>query len=223
MNVFLPNYKTYADSVYNQPSGFPQLNNAGGFSPLPLATTQRFSGDTFQMQNLSNDQKMEMFVKTLFAILKIYENSNENIPPSKLPKNTKLNNEQLKNSQIIASTTKKVCQEKGLSSEKTKRAVEIALATAMQESGLRNGAAVRNKDEDSVGLFQQRPSCGWGTVAQCEDPVYATRKFASALLKTDFMNKSLSRAAQSVQRSAYPDAYAKHEGLAKGLTKQFFA
>ncbi|BCJ65965.1 M23 family metallopeptidase [Polymorphospora rubra] len=92
----------------------------------------------------------------------------------------------------------------------------IAVATAMQESALSNlphlGA---NNDHDSVGLFQQRPSQGWGTPAQLRDPTYAARKFYEKLLTVKgWQQMPLTEAAQKVQVSAFPDAYAKHEPLA---------
>jgi len=89
----------------------------------------------------------------------------------------------------------------------------IAVATAMQESSLDNlGHLGEDNDHDSLGLFQQRPSQGWGTPEQVRDPVYASKKFYQALLKVpDWQTMPLTRAAQTVQRSAYPDAYAKHE------------
>ena len=89
------------------------------------------------------------------------------------------------------------------------RAATIALATAIQESKLRN---IRYGDRDSVGLFQQRPSQGWGTVEQILDPEYTTNKFYDALVKVDgWENGSITVVAQKVQRSAYPEAYADHE------------
>ncbi|WP_280695401.1 hypothetical protein [Kitasatospora sp. GP82] len=92
------------------------------------------------------------------------------------------------------------------------RAVTIALATAMQESKLHN---IPGGDRDSVGLFQQRPSQGWGTVDQIMDPVYATNKFLDSLVKVPgYARMPLTDAAQQVQRSGYPQAYAKHEGNA---------
>jgi hypothetical protein len=100
------------------------------------------------------------------------------------------------------------------------RAVAIALATAMQESGLRN---VEFGDRDSVGLFQQRPSQDWGTVKQIMDPVYSAGEFYTHLVKVPgYARLPLTVAAQRVQRSAFPDAYAKHEAnairLARALT-----
>ncbi|KGN33666.1 hypothetical protein N802_07555 [Knoellia sinensis KCTC 19936] len=89
------------------------------------------------------------------------------------------------------------------------RAATIALATAIQESKLRN---IRYGDRDSVGLFQQRPSQGWGTVEQILDPEYSTNKFYDALVKVDdWENGTITVVAQEVQRSAYPEAYADHE------------
>ncbi|MGW0941688.1 heavy metal transporter [Streptomyces sp. NPDC002623] len=89
------------------------------------------------------------------------------------------------------------------------RAVAIALATAIQESGLRN---LTHGDRDSLGLFQQRPSQGWGTVKQVTDPAYSANIFYEHLAKVDdYTELPLTVAAQRVQRSGYPEAYAKHE------------
>jgi hypothetical protein len=89
------------------------------------------------------------------------------------------------------------------------RAVTIALATALQESALRN---IRYGDRDSLGLFQQRPSQGWGTPDEIMEPAYAAGQFYDHLVKVDdYADLPLTVAAQEVQRSGYPDAYAKHE------------
>ncbi|MFF3657500.1 heavy metal transporter [Streptomyces olivochromogenes] len=89
------------------------------------------------------------------------------------------------------------------------RAVAIALATALQESGLRN---IQHGDRDSLGLFQQRPSQGWGTTKQIMDPTYAAGMFYEHLAKVPgYTRLPLTVAAQRVQRSGYPQAYAKHE------------
>jgi murein DD-endopeptidase MepM/ murein hydrolase activator NlpD len=95
----------------------------------------------------------------------------------------------------------------------------IAIATALQESGLRNlpnlGAS---NDHDSLGLFQQRPSQGWGTAAEILDPTYAATKFYEHLVNVpNWQTIPLTEAAQAVQRSAFPDAYAKHEPLATAI------
>jgi hypothetical protein len=87
------------------------------------------------------------------------------------------------------------------------RAVVVALATALQESKLEN---LDGGDRDSVGLFQQRPSQGWGTPEQIADPRYASKTFYAALLKVKGWQKMrVTEAAQKVQRSAYPEAYEK--------------
>jgi len=100
------------------------------------------------------------------------------------------------------------------------RAASIALATAYQESELYN---IEYGDRDSLGLFQQRPSQGWGTAEQVTDPVHATNAFYDALQEVeDYRELAITVAAQEVQRSAYPDAYADHEedgrALASALT-----
>lgn len=95
------------------------------------------------------------------------------------------------------------------------RAATIALATAIQESKLEN---IDYGDRDSVGLFQQRPSQGWGTVEQIMDPVYATNQFYDALVKVDgWQTMEITKIAQRVQRSGYPEAYADHEGEGRAL------
>lgn len=87
--------------------------------------------------------------------------------------------------------------------------VTVALATAIQESGLRN---LDYGDRDSVGLFQQRTSQGWGTVEQILDPRYSAAMFYLALAKIDgWQDLPVTEAAQAVQRSGFPDAYADHE------------
>jgi peptidoglycan DL-endopeptidase CwlO len=98
------------------------------------------------------------------------------------------------------------------------RAWLVALATAMQESTLRN---INYGDRDSLGLFQQRPSQGWGSPAEVTDPIYATRIFIERLLEVEgWENMPVTVAAQTVQRSAFPNAYAKWEGLAAELVQQ---
>lgn len=95
------------------------------------------------------------------------------------------------------------------------RATTIAIATAFQESKIRN---IDYGDRDSVGLFQQRPSQGWGTVAQIMDPAYAIGRFYDGLVKVDdYASKRITVAAQEVQRSAFPGAYAQHEDYARAL------
>jgi hypothetical protein len=95
------------------------------------------------------------------------------------------------------------------------RAATIALATAYQESKLYN---VESGDRDSLGLFQQRPSQGWGTQEQVLDPYYSTNAFYDALTRVDgYESMEITDAAQEVQRSGYPEAYADHEADARVL------
>jgi hypothetical protein len=111
-----------------------------------------------------------------------------------------------------------------------KRAMVIAVACAMQESNLHNLASEvlpesfsytdegTGSDHDSVGLFQQRPSSGWGTVKDLMNPDYAAKQFYAALIKIPgWDTMALTYAAQTVQVSAYPDAYAKHEANAQAV------
>jgi murein DD-endopeptidase MepM/ murein hydrolase activator NlpD len=95
----------------------------------------------------------------------------------------------------------------------------IAIATALQESDLINS---RGGDQDSLGLFQQRPSQGWGTPEQIMSPDYAATKFYEHLLRVPgWQTMPLTQAAQAVQRSAYPDAYTKHEPRATEIVKAY--
>jgi hypothetical protein len=111
-----------------------------------------------------------------------------------------------------------------------KRAFVIAIATSMQECNLYNLASTvlpesynypnegSGSDHDSVGLFQQRPSSGWGTVAQIMDPTYAATAFYRALIQIPGWDQmALTYAAQRVQVSAFPTAYAKHEVRAQAV------
>ena len=102
------------------------------------------------------------------------------------------------------------------------RAASIALATAYQESGIRN---LDYGHADSVGLFQQRPSQGWGSVEEIMDPWYSATAFYKALVKVKrWQDGDINDVAQAVQRSAHPEAYRKHvpnaRALARALTGQ---
>lgn len=95
-------------------------------------------------------------------------------------------------------------------------AANVAVTTAIQESKLRNLAY---GDRDSVGLFQQRPSQGWGTLEQVADPVYASGEFYRHLVQVDgWQTRPLTQVAQEVQRSGFPDAYADHETEGRVMT-----
>src|SRR3954449_5378179 len=119
-----------------------------------------------------------------------------------------LTGEQIANARTIA----QVAWDRAL----PERAVVIALATAMQESHLRN---LDHGDRDSLGLFQQRPSQGWGTPEQVQDPVYAAGKFYDHLVTVPgWETGDLTTVADTVQRSAYPLAYRQWTQLAEALT-----
>lgn len=95
------------------------------------------------------------------------------------------------------------------------RATTIAIATAYQESKIHN---IEYGDRDSLGLFQQRPSQGWGTAEEIMDPVHAIGRFYDGLVKVDgYETMPITEAAQAVQRSAFPTAYADHEADARAL------
>lgn len=95
------------------------------------------------------------------------------------------------------------------------RAATIAITTAYQESKIRN---IRFGDRDSLGLFQQRPSQGWGTASQILDPVYATNAFYDVLVKfKGYESADITQIAQWVQRSGFPEAYRDHEGQGRVL------
>ncbi|MGW1104303.1 NlpC/P60 family protein [Streptomyces sp. NPDC002540] len=111
----------------------------------------------------------------------------------------------------------KTIQATGVAMNIPARGQVVALATALQESGLRN---LTYGDRDSLGLFQQRPSMGWGTANEILDPVHASTKFYEGLQKVSgWQSLSITQAAQAVQRSGFPEAYAKWEPLATALQK----
>ncbi|MDN5749573.1 MAG: hypothetical protein L0H64_13835 [Pseudonocardia sp.] len=115
--------------------------------------------------------------------------------------------EQLSNAAAIVSTGREL----GVPD----RGLWVALGTALQESGLRN---LDYGDRDSLGLFQQRPSQGWGSPAQVRDPRYAATQFFERLLDVPgWTEMPLWQAAQTVQRSAFPLAYAKWEQTAADI------
>jgi hypothetical protein len=93
--------------------------------------------------------------------------------------------------------------------------VSIALATAYQESKIRN---LDHGDRDSLGIFQQRPSMGWGTEEQLQDPYFATNAFYDALVQVEgYQEMRITEAAQAVQRSGFPEAYEDHAADARAL------
>ncbi len=122
-----------------------------------------------------------------------------------------LSGEQSDNVRAIVKATKKA----GLD----ERAAVIAVGTSLQESKLENlGHLGDRNDHDSQGLFQQRPSSGWGSPEQITDPEYSTTAFLKGLRQVDgWHDLPLTVAAQKVQVSAYPDAYAQWEDQAADL------
>lgn len=118
-----------------------------------------------------------------------------------------IDNEQARWTSLMAA----IAQRRGL----PPRATTIAIATAFQESKIHN---VDYGDRDSLGLFQQRPSQGWGTPAQILDPYYSIERFYDGLVKVrGYEGMTITTAAQRVQRSAFPSAYAQHEDYARAL------
>ncbi|MEU7762138.1 MULTISPECIES: hypothetical protein [Micromonospora] len=125
-----------------------------------------------------------------------------------------LDDEQTANVKAIIAATKKAGMDE--------RAAVVSIATALQESKLENlGHLGDRNDHDSQGLFQQRPSSGWGTVEQITDPEYSTTAFLKGLKQVDgWRDMPLTEAAQTVQVSAYPDHYAQWEQQAADLVAQ---
>ncbi|MFJ5544739.1 hypothetical protein [Micromonospora chalcea] len=125
-----------------------------------------------------------------------------------------LDDEQTKNVKAIIAATKKAGMDE--------RAAVVSIATALQESKLENlGHLGERNDHDSQGLFQQRPSSGWGTVEQITDPEYSTTAFLKGLKQVDgWQDMPLTKAAQTVQVSAYPDHYAQWEQQAADLVAE---
>ncbi|WGP06100.1 hypothetical protein QFE97_18585 [Bacillus subtilis] len=130
---------------------------------------------------------------------------------------TQLTQEQIDNARTIIAV--------GKGAELSTQAQTIAVMTALQESSLIN---VDGGDRDSAGLFQQRPSMGWGTLAQVTDPIYSSKSFYG--VNPEGANRGLIQvpgwetlspgaAAQAVQGSAFPDEYDKWEPLATELVE----
>jgi murein DD-endopeptidase MepM/ murein hydrolase activator NlpD len=129
-------------------------------------------------------------------------------PNAQLPRVANLTESQVRNAAIIIRT--------GQDMKVPPRGWVIGVATALQESWLTNLPHLGSRnDHDSIGLFQQRPSQGWGTVEQLSDPGYQSGKFFEKLVRiANWQLLPLTVAAQRVQISAFPNAYAKHEPLA---------
>ncbi|QKW04227.1 C40 family peptidase [Streptomyces sp. NA02536] len=177
-------------------------------SPLLLAGTGMMmasSADAVQSSSSSliclNDIDTGKVAEQVTKILDGASGKNVHVEGLDLPA------EQVPNAQTIVAT--------GISLDVPKKGQVIALATAMQESRLRN---LNYGDRDSLGLFQQRPSQGWGTAEQIRDPTYASEQFYKHLLKVNgWQQMTVTQAAQAVQQSGLPDAYAQWEHLATAL------
>jgi len=151
-------------------------------------------------------------------------------PPAHKPRAPKpvagLNAHQMANAGIIIAVAKK--------RKLSQRAMLIGVMTSLQETQLHNvandnmPASLKIKhsgtghDHDSVGIFQQRPSSGWGSIPELMNPSYAANAFFGKLERVSGWEKmALTVAAQSVQGSAFPDAYAKHEARARKIVAAF--
>lgn len=132
---------------------------------------------------------------------------------SRLVGTTTFSAEQMTNARTITS----VVAQRAL----PERAAVVAVTAALVESGLRNTAS---GDRDSLGLFQERPSQGWGTAEEVLNPAYATGKFLDHLVALPgWASLPPGVAEQAVERSAYPDRYAPEEPVAARLVGQFWA
>lgn len=197
------------------------LGPAGNaFAPSPLLG--KIPEQTFQPYYTGNDKSNMFGAGRLGAIDQIGELANQEISQKVMVRNAQiqrrnamtqqqnqwrtpnpfftggggdsgLDDEQATNARLIADI--------GRSRGMDDNAIQIALMTALTESGLRN---VRYGDRDSLGLFQQRPSQGWGSPQQVQDPTYAANKFYDSLAKTNYRGVSPWQAAQAVQRSFDP-------------------
>ncbi|MHA6524197.1 hypothetical protein [Tessaracoccus sp. G1721] len=147
-----------------------------------------------------------------FAGWKAYEYVYQRVTPEQCTVvieggSTALSPEQARNASIIVAAS----VELGL----PERAAVIALATAYQESDLRN---LDYGDRDSLGLFQQRPSYGWGTEEEIMDPWYSSARFYEELVKfSGWETGDINDVAQQVQRSGFPEAYRQHVAKATGV------
>ncbi|EEP74503.1 hypothetical protein MCAG_04830 [Micromonospora sp. ATCC 39149] len=183
--------------------GIAGLAFAGGLAAGPLHHTDTTTADTRPVAAIQTDKANT--VDTTKLIPHGVQGTQSHI---------NLNTEQTANVKAIIAATKKT----GLD----ERAAVISIATALQESKLENlGHLGDRNDHDSLGLFQQRPSSGWGTPEQITNPEYATTAFLKGLRQVDgWQNMPLTDAAQTVQVSAYPDAYAQWEQQAADLVAQ---
>lgn len=172
-------------------------------APLAVAITGAGSAQAACTDASTESVDAEAVAKKVESILK--DNGKDSVSVPGLDDSK----EQIPNAKSIQAT--------GLAMKVPVRGQVVALATALQESGLQN---LDYGDRDSLGLFQQRPSQGWGTAAEARDPVHASTKFYEGLLKVSgWQSMTITQAAQAVQQSGFANAYAKWEPLATALHK----
>ena len=158
------------------------------------------------VQQFSHGLKLALPVQTSCTVTGVTAAS-----PSATPEQIVLDPAQLADAATIGAV--------GIRRKLPAKAIVIALATSWQESKLVN---LPGGDRDSIGLFQQRPSQGWGTPDQLADPRYAAGAFYTSLTKVNgWQNMRVTDAAQAVQHSAHPEAYEKWSGYAEILTRAF--
>ncbi|GGU55365.1 hypothetical protein GCM10010211_20090 [Streptomyces albospinus] len=178
-----------------------------GTAMMVAAASSEAAETTSSFSNCLHDVDTDAVTKQVTKILDGASGKDVKVEGLTLPA------EQVPNAQTIVAT--------GISLDVPQRGQIVALATAMQESRLRN---LGSGDRDSLGLFQQRPSQGWGTAQQIRDPVYASERFYKALLQVKgWQQMTVTQAAQAVQASGFPDAYAQWEPLATALQKAIAA
>lgn len=221
--------RTLAIPTSSAPAPSPTVTNAVSVAPAPTASGASYtiaSGDTISAIatkfGVGTKALLEANGLTLSSI--IFSGQKLTIPtaPSVMPASSSSSSSgylspEMKNN---ATTIVRVGQRLGVPDY----GIVIALAAAMQESSLRN---IDYGDRDSIGLFQQRPSTGWGDKSQLLDPEYASRLFyggssnpnrgvtVGLLEVSGWESLSVTEAAQKVQLSAFPDAYAKWETSAR--------
>ncbi|WP_369136845.1 hypothetical protein [Modestobacter versicolor] len=191
-----------------------------GSRPPPVRPTRPAVRSKGRRRRPSVRRFVPLVVVVLLAALVavLWDRREELIPPMasqcSIPgSDVELTTEQAANAATIAA----VARSRGLPA----RATVVALATAQQESRLRN---LDYGDRDSLGLFQQRPSQDWGTPEQVRDPVYAAGKFFDRLVEVPgWETGRLTEVAQAVQRSGFPEAYQQWEPLGTALAGALLA
>jgi len=214
-----------ANQVQNNNISCPAFNE---LDPFGIGEIRELVSESFKPRNYSSAKIKELNSNGIYtSATEMTPDMIKNITNGKVKDiqagtygGVKLNQDQVNNAKVIAATIVDIGKQKNKSPEELHKAVVIALATAMQESTLKNiGYGDINqktgKMTSSRGLFQQIKA--WGSEEDRMNPVQATAMFAEKLYQTDYMNKSVTCAAQNVQKSAFPDAYAKWQNMAEAL------